>query len=389
MISNTLRRWLIGASLIGLLLLPACIGFPELPGTAPLPAPTPTTGTSSGTVVPATPPPPAPSPTTAGGGEAAGWRETALRDADLRSLVRAADGTLYAAAENAVYRSTDGGSSWTAQPTGFSIRELAVAGANAQVIFAGNGEGCASGLPGELHRSTDGGATWATVAGGPRSLIVDDANTLLGIACDGVYRSTDGAQTWSKLPNSGVTNLDGALLARGVNDRATLYAVYVAEGGSVALRRSTDGGRTWATLADPQLRGPLDFAVDPKDAKHIYFMGLSGFFSSANAGQRWNAHNQGLPAVEGNYSLTNLALDSGGTPPPGATATLYLGSYSGGNNQAATVFRWNGRDAWEPVAADPAGHSLHRLLVATGAPTRSGRALVAATDSGIYQLPLP
>ena len=382
MIRSTLRRWLIGGSLIGLVLLPACIGFPELPGTAPLPAPSPTTGTSTGTVVPV------PAPTTAGG-EATTWRETTLRGADLRSLVRAANGTLYAATENAVYRSTDGGGSWTAQTAGFSIRELAVAGANAQVIYAGTGEGCSSGAPGELHRSTDGGATWATVAGGPRSLIVDDATTLLGIQCDGVYRSTDGAQTWSKLPDSGVTNLDGALLARGVNDRAYLYAVYVAEGGSVALRRSTDGGRTWTTFADPQVRGPLDFVVDPKDAKHVYFMGLSGFFSSANAGQRWNAHNQGLPAVEGNYSLTNLALDTGGTPPPGATATLYLGSYSGGNSQGATVYRWNGRNAWEPVIADPAGHSLHRLLVATGAGTRSGRALVAATAGGLYQLPLP
>jgi photosystem II stability/assembly factor-like uncharacterized protein len=372
---SAFHRWLIGASLIGLLLLPACIGFPDLPGTTPIPAPS---------------PPPAPSPTTAGG-EAVTWRETSVQGADLRILARADNGTLYAAGENVIYRSTDGGGTWTQQNTGFRVSQLSVARANAQVLYAGTWLGCGSGEPGELHRSLDGGATWAAVTGGPRSLIVDDANTLLGIECDGVYRSTDGAKTWSKLPNSDVTNLDGALLARGVNDRAYLYGLYVAEGGSVALRRSTDGGRTWTTLTDPQLRGPLDFAVDPKDTKHIYFMGLSGFFSSADGGQRWNAHNQDLPTVEGNYSLTNLALDTGGTPPPGATATLYLGTYSGGNSRpsVATIYRWNGRDAWEPVVSDPAGHSLHQLLVATGAQTRSGRALVAVTDGGIYQLPLP
>ena len=145
------------------------------------------------------------------------------------------------------YRSTDSGATWTTLPAGFLVSEIAVAPSNAQILYAGMAEGCASGAPGDLRQSTDGGATWTTRSAGPANIDVNptDPTHLLGIRCDGVYRSTDSGATWTKLPGTGVTNFDGRTLARGVTDRTVIYAAYLSEGGSLTLQRTTDDGRTW------------------------------------------------------------------------------------------------------------------------------------------------
>jgi photosystem II stability/assembly factor-like uncharacterized protein len=308
----------------------------------------------------------------------------------VQSLV--SSGTrLYAAAADGVYRSTDGGQTWTALTHAFGATQVAVAPSNAQVLYAGRGDGCHSGIPGELHRSTDGGATWSTVTGGSWAIDVNPANPnhLVALQCDGVYKSTDGGATWAKLPGTGVQNYDGVTLTRGVNDRATIYAVYASEGGTAAIQRSTDDGRTWRLLPTPDMYGLHDLAVDPKNARHIYFVGGSGFYASADGGQTWNKLDKGLEATDsatgGYLQLSNLALDLVSPPPKGATYTIYVGSYGTSDTQPAGVFRWNGNNAWVPVAPAPNGQSITQLLAVN---TTQAPALLAATDTALYRVPL-
>ena len=170
-----------------------------------------------------------------------------------------------------------------------------MAPSDTQVIYAGTGDGCYSGIPGALHRSTDSGQTWQAVTGGPWDLDINptNPNQLVGLQCDGVYKSTNGGQTWAKLPGTGVPNYDGATLTRGVNDRTTIYAVYASEGGTAAIQRTTDDARTWQILPTQNMYGLHDLGVDPKNARHIYFVGGSGFYASADGGRPGTSSTKG------------------------------------------------------------------------------------------------
>ena len=358
---------------------------------APAPAPT-NTAVPAPTDTAAPAPAPTdtvlPAPTTPAAGRPE-WRRVAT--GGFEGLANARGGAVYAAGQG-VSRSTDGGATWTALTTAFEAGFVAVAPSDPRVIYAGTGEGCFSGFEGTLYRSGDGGATWTEVTGGPFSLDINptDPNRLLALNCGNVVRSTDGGRTWTDLPGTIAPNYTPAILARGVNDRATIYAVFASEGGSIQILRTTDDARTWQTLTTPDFYGPHDFVVDPLDAKHVYLVAGSGFYASANGGNSWNRLSNGLEPADsdlGNFlQLTSLALDRVSPPPArNATATLYVGSYGSDPVPPAGVFRWNGIDRWVAAAPAPDGQNITALL-ATTAPQQP--ALLAATEQGIYRWPL-
>ncbi len=352
--------------------------------TAVPPAPTDTAAPPTATQPPA-PATVTPAPTTA---PAASWQlvAAAVKDPSAALTSGSPPATVYAGGTG-VLRSTDAGQTWAALTTAFPVQEIAVAPSDPQVIYAGTGEGCASGKPGLLERSTDGGQTWTAVTGGPIRLSVDphNAQTVLGLRCGGVDKSTDGGQTWTHLAGSGVTNYDGLFLVRAPSDANTLYAVYASEGGTPALQRTTDGGQTWTNLPAVDQPGPRDFTVDPTNAKHVYLLGMAGFLSSADGGQTWNPHNTGLSPAGANYQLSTLAIDTVSPPPAGAAATLYASAGGLPDGTPQGVLRWNGNNSWVPLAPAPDGHAIYQLL-AVRDPAHP--ALLALTDAGLYRLPL-
>jgi photosystem II stability/assembly factor-like uncharacterized protein len=310
-----------------------------------------------------------------------GWQSPAIGTAHVAgvTITAAAPHTMYAAGDG-VYRSTDGGASWTALTTAFSTAEVQPAPSNGQILYAATGDGCASGKPGTLWRSADGGATWQPRSGGPASLHVSaaDADDLLGIGCAGVYRSRDGGQSWQLLPGSGVPNFDGQLLVRGHNDPAYLYAVFASEGGTTGLARSRDGGQTWRTQVLADLPGPGDLAVDPRDARRLTFVSFAGCYVSTDAGATWTARNTGLPRAGEFDHLSTAAYDA-------ATGTWYLGSAD--PTQPRGVFRLGAGGAWTAVTSAPAGQAIARLVFVSAG---SGPALLAVTSAGaLYRVALP
>ena len=349
---------------------------------APAPAPTDTTApAATNTVLPA--------PTTPAAGRPE-WRQVAT--GAVESLANAPGGAIYAAGQAGVSRSTDGGGTWTRLGGAFEASFVAVAPSDPRVIYAGTGEGCFSGFEGTLYRSGDGGANWTQVTGGPFELDINltDPNRLVALNCGNVVRSTDGGRTWTDLSGTTAPNYTPAILARGVNDRATIYAVYASEGGSIQILRTTDDARTWQTLNTPDFYGPHDFVVDPLDARHVYLVAGSGFYASANGGDTWNRLSAGLEPADsdlGNFlQLSELTLDRISPPPArNATATLYVGSYGTDRVPPAGVFRWNGIDRWVSAAPAPAAQNITALL-ATTAPNQP--ALIAATERGLYRWPL-
>jgi photosystem II stability/assembly factor-like uncharacterized protein len=73
---------------------------------------------------------------------------------------------LYAAGENGIFKSEDGGASWTwidpANAALHKARCLAIDPSHAQRIYAGTGDTYSGGHSGQLLRSEDGGAHWSS-----------------------------------------------------------------------------------------------------------------------------------------------------------------------------------------------------------------------------------
>ena len=155
----------------------------------------------------------------------------------------AASGPFQAAQDSSgLFKSTDGGASWTNTGlTTSAVSLLAIDPANPQIIYAGV-EGHYSqpaGFQG-VFKSVDGGKSWLAVNNGlagllgsrsiaATALVVDPANSqllYLGTSSSGVFQSSNGGVDWSPL-NDGLANLQIRALA------VVPGAVYAATSGGV------------------------------------------------------------------------------------------------------------------------------------------------------------
>jgi photosystem II stability/assembly factor-like uncharacterized protein len=210
---------------------------------------------------------------------------------------------------NGVYRSTDGGETWTHLGLDNSerIAEIKVHPDNPDVVFvAAMGHEWGENEQRGLFRSTDGGETWEKV------LYVNDRTGASDVAFDpgnpdimyagmyeymrkpwrfdsggegsGLYRSADGGETWTELTAKAPQNgLPSGLLGRvGIavapSNPYVVYAMIESEANG-ELWRSDDRGKTWRMVSDnPEINDrPFYFTdprVDPSDPDRIY--ALSG-----------------------------------------------------------------------------------------------------------------
>jgi photosystem II stability/assembly factor-like uncharacterized protein len=130
-------------------------------------------------------------------------------EGDVTLLRSAAPGTLFAVAgKKGIYRTADGGKSWTAVRPG-EINDLAVDPTRPERLYAATKEG--------LYRSADSGATWKKVEGikgdEVEAVVVSAAGgKVFAGTFDGVFFSADGGDTW-KAFNDGLANTDVRALA--------------------------------------------------------------------------------------------------------------------------------------------------------------------------------
>ncbi len=163
-----------------------------------------------------------------------------------------------------------------------------------------------------IWRSADGGATWSRVlVGVGTALVFDprDGNSVFaalgntgGSALNGVYHSGDGGLTWLALPGLGsptVANIGRIQLAMAPSQPSTIYAQVQstsasAFGSLLGIFKTTDGGLTWtkspiATTASwgNQLWYNNAIAVSPTNPDVVY-SGALAIFRSLNGGLTWS-----------------------------------------------------------------------------------------------------
>ncbi len=191
-----------------------------------------------------------------------------------------------------IYRTTDGGTSWTVRAGAYSDVPQATGTSRQSVLSDVScpttgvcytvGFLCNCYPPydvatgGEIAVSTDGGASWRsrTIANILQGVTCIAARACIAIGLNGtILRTTDGGRTWPAVPNpltGGKTNLYAIACAGsvcravggGANDR-----------GGVLLR-SADGGRTWRAESVPTTAS-LDAIACPR-ANLCYLGGAAG-----------------------------------------------------------------------------------------------------------------
>ena len=195
--------------------------------------------------------------------------------------------------------STDGGATWTSKNGGGAstmplsiVNTIAISSTNANQVLAGGFGSCdASGSlsNGGVYRSADGGNSWTRVLSGmvEDMMFVPGTNTAFAsVQGVGVYKSTDGGATWAST-SSGIAAASGRMrLAMAPSNPQVMYALNGAK-----LYKTINGGSSWTTANSSACEGQctynLAISVNPSDPNKI-LLGSIRHAISTNGGTTLN-----------------------------------------------------------------------------------------------------
>jgi photosystem II stability/assembly factor-like uncharacterized protein len=236
-------------------------------------------------------------------GMAGSWYRYPLPGAEVKSLVAdpGLPGVFWAGtAQGGIYRSADGGVSWTSPPSGapfpgYAVTSLATDPARPGAVWAGLTGVVKGGL---LARSTDLGRTfevvrrWEDRAGARVVTVSERGRKTVGVGGDwGIELSEDDGVTWRASappldPGSGVSFLGFDPVLPGV-----LYC-----GSFRHPFRSRDGGRTWLRIANGMVEDTEVFAIDfsPDDPNDFWAATCGWVYRTTDGAANWMRYREGL-----------------------------------------------------------------------------------------------
>ena len=250
-------------------------------------------------------------------------------------------------ASGGVFRTTDGGATWTPTTDGKvplgSTGSIAVADSDPNVIYLGTGsDGVRSNVSTGrgVYKTTDGGDTWTFVglhdAGQIGAVRIHPTNpdivwvSAMGNAFTpnaerGIFKTTDGGKTWKKtlFISDGVGAMDVELQPGNPN---VVYAwmshlerkpwTIVSGSREGGFYKSTDGGETFTHITTglpTELIGKGNLAVTAAKPDRIYALVEAkpggGFYRSDDTGRTWTLVNTQGSLIQRPFYYTTLGAD--------------------------------------------------------------------------------
>ena len=226
----------------------------------------------------------------------------AVADVELESLTLAGK-ALFAGTEKGFFRSADGGESWQRIGGGlprFIVSAVAVHPSNPDVMWAGASSA-------GVWKTTDGGKTWSEANRGFSAAWIEkmwgDASGRIVVQANrGLFR-TDGKGGWAEITQPFSENLDTVVF-----DGKAMHA-----GWSWSYYRSMDGGATWSEVVKPFQEPRPIFArlvADAKNPKVLYSADDDepAIFKSVDGGVKWKPANRGITGS----GIVTLVADASG-----------------------------------------------------------------------------
>ena len=293
----------------------------------------------------------------------------------------------FGAAHGGVWKTTDAGRNWRNVSDGFfefpAVGALDVSLSDPQVIFAGTGEGLQRQFisPGDgVYKSTDGGETWTHV--GPSR---DPAHRQAAYSSHqsrhrlrggngrhvrpnperGIYRTTDGGETWEQILYRNVfaggvdLTIDCSnpqLIIAALNHHVTYLSDEVSGGPGTGLFKTTDGGDTWTDITHnpgmPEgMVGKIGISISPADPDRVYAFveadgGEGGIYRSDDGAATWQLTHQDPGKMEIPNSYNHITAD------PQDPDVVYIQPISGlhKSTDAGRTFQRVRLENWDPHA---------------------------------------
>ena len=301
----------------------------------------------------------------------------------------------FGAVNGGVWETQDAGRTWQpifdGQPVG-SIGAIAVAPSDPKVIYVGTGEAdmrsdIAQGDG--MYRSRDGGKSWTRIGLADSQqigrILVDprDAATVFVAALGhpygpneqrGVFRSKDGGAHWERV--LGKDDATGAIdLAFEPGDPRIIYAamwqarrtpwnIYPpASGPGSSLYKSSDGGGTWTRIHGhgfPESVGRVGIAVSPSLPSRVYAIvdgAEGGLYRSDDAGANWRKASGDPRIWQRGWYFGRITVDPKNPDRVYAMNTIVLRSDDGGAH-------------FIPLKGDETGDDFHELWIDPENPDR-------------------
>ena len=275
--------------------------------------------------------------------------------------------------ERGVYKTTDGGKTWTrtlfvSEETG--IAEIAIDPTNSEILYASAHQRrrhewtyVGGGPESAIYKSTDGGLTWREVSSGfPKGkmgrvgIAVSPADPTYIYAIveakhehGGMYRSTNKGETWTKM--SGFST-SGNYYQELVADPTNKNKVFIMD---TYLHHTEDGGKTVKPTGENQKHVDNHAMwIDPNNTEHWIVGCDGGIYETYSSAQQWRFYDN-LPIIQFYKVVTDNAWPFyhiyGGTQDNNS-----MGGPSATNNVAGILntdwFITNGGDGFES-ATDP------------------------------------
>ncbi|MGZ3440304.1 MAG: WD40/YVTN/BNR-like repeat-containing protein, partial [Polyangia bacterium] len=230
------------------------------------------------------------------------------------------DKQLYLGTDNWGFSSADFGATWTAVTYGGTILpifSLAATPSQSGTFFAGGGGG-------DAYSIASGATAWSPAGSGlPASsrinaLVAHPTNAMIlyaATSASGVYKTANAGAVWSA-SSTGLASMKIVGLALDPMTPATLYAATADQG----VYKSSDAGATWSAASSGlQSMNTTAIALAPSQPATLYVATDKGVHQSLDGGATWAPYNAGLGASEVNA----LAVDP--TDPLSAFAATWDG----------------------------------------------------------------
>jgi photosystem II stability/assembly factor-like uncharacterized protein len=294
-----------------------------------------------------------------------------------------------------VWETDDAGRTW--QPIFDSVNvgsigAIAVSRSNPKVIYVGTGEAdmrsdIAQGIG--MFRSTDGGKTWTSLGLSDTQqigrILVDPRNPDVVLVAAlghpygpnaerGVFRSTDGGRHWTKTlykdENTGAIDLKfepgnpQVVYAAMWQARRPPWETYPpASGPGSALYKSTDGGRTWRQVSGhgfPASVGRMGITISAAKPHRVYVLADGddgGLYRSEDSGATWRKVSSDERILNRGWYFGEIDANPKNADQVWVNDTIILRSDDGGAH-------------FIPLKGDPTGDDFHAMWIDSNNPNR-------------------
>jgi photosystem II stability/assembly factor-like uncharacterized protein len=229
--------------------------------------------------------------------------------------------TIYVLGYSGLYRSATGGTTWVKRtvPLPGITQDLQVDARNSQTIVLTADNFCFLGCAGGgVYRSTDGGGSWSSIGfknTNVSHLALDPTSSAIIYISKGssLLRTGNGGSSWTD-----ISPPSGEILGIAVDPVVPSNVYLATEGG---LYRTPDSGHSWEVLRPSQYSSSI--AIDPGNSRWV-LTAVNGAFLSTDSGKSWlelsdrgpggfffNSNGQLIVTREACYSIANIPGASG------------------------------------------------------------------------------